>query len=114
LKRAALRGYRHDGVYRDERLTVELPDFVGSLGRKPTIRALVNPSAQALELEAQVLARAEALGIREEQVRLVYAQPGQDSDWSDGEFVQIERYLGRHTVWQSVSTEKTADDDIRF
>jgi hypothetical protein len=114
LKRAALRSYRHDGVYRDERLAVELPDFVGSLGRKPTIRELVNPSAEALELEAQVLARAEGLGITEEQVRLVYAQPGQDSDWSDGAFVQIERYLGRHTVWQSVLGEKSADDDIPF
>ncbi|MCW3048849.1 MAG: hypothetical protein JWO74_3133 [Solirubrobacterales bacterium] len=113
LKRAAARGYRHDGIYRDERLSVELPGFVGSLGRKPTIRELVNPSEQALDLEAQALARAEALGIPEEQVRLVFAQPGQASDWSDGEFVQIEGYLGRHAVWQSVSGER-ASDDIPF
>jgi hypothetical protein len=115
LKRAAARGYRHDGIYRDERLKLELPDFVGSLGRKPTIRELVNPSEGALELEAQVLARAEALGIADDKVRLVFAQSGQDSDWADGEFVQIENYLGRHTVWQSVSGEHASgDDDIPF
>jgi hypothetical protein len=112
LKRAANRGYRHDGIYRDERLAAELPEFVGSLGRKPTVRELVNPSAEALELEAQVLARAEALGITEDQVRLVYAEPGTDSDWAPGEFVQIEGYLARHTVWRSVSGMK--DDDIPF
>lgn len=110
LKRAAARDYRHDGIYRDERLQLELPGFVGALGRKPTIRELVNPSEQALELEAQALARAEALGIDGDNVRLVYAQPGSDSDWSDGEFVQIEGYLGRHTVWQSVSGERSADE----
>lgn len=113
LKRAAARGYRHDGIYRDERLQLELPGFVGSLGRKPTIRELVNPSERALELEAQALARAEALGIGEDKVRLVYAQPGTESDWSDGEFMQIEGYLGRHTVWQSVSGG-CSDDDIPF
>jgi hypothetical protein len=113
LKRAAARGYRHDGIYRDERLTLELPDFVGSLGRKPTVRELVNPSEHALELESQTLARAEALGIPEDKVRLVFAQPGQDSDWADGEFVQIDGYLDRHTVWQSVSGERS-DDDIPF
>ena len=113
LKRAAARGYRHDGIYRDERLAVELPDFVGSLGRKPTIRELVNPSEHALELESRALARAEALGIPEDKVRLVFAQPGQDSDWADGEFVQIDGYLSRHTVWQSVSSERS-DDDIPF
>jgi hypothetical protein len=112
LKRGADRGYRHDGIYRDERLQLELPGFVGSLGRKPTIGELVNPSEEALELEAQALARAEPLGIEEDKVRLVYAQPGSDSDWSDGEFVQIEGYLGRHTVWQSVSGERS--DDIPF
>lgn len=115
LKRAAARGYRHDGIYRDERLKLELPDFVGSLGRKPTIRELVNPSERALELESQVLARAEALGIPDDKVRLVFAQPGQDSDWADGEFVQIENYLGRHTIWQSVSgLHSVGDDDIPF
>jgi hypothetical protein len=113
LKRAASRGYRHDGIYRDERLSVDLAGFVGSLGRKPNIRELVNPSEQALELEAKVLARSEALGIDEDKVRLVFAQPGQDSRWSDGEFVQIEGYLGRHTVWQSVSGERV-NDDIPF
>jgi hypothetical protein len=114
LKRAAARDYRHDGIYRDERLKLELPDFVGSLGRKPTIRELVNPSERALELESQVLARAEALGIPDDKVRLVFAQPGQDSDWADGEFVQIEDYLGRHTIWQSVSGVHSGDDDIPF
>jgi len=113
LKRAAARGYRHDGIYRDERLALELPEFVGSLGRKPTIRELVNPSEPALELEAQVLARAEALGISEDNVRLVFAQPGHDSEWDDGEFVQIEGYLGKHSVWQSVSGERS-DGDIPF
>jgi hypothetical protein len=113
LKRAAARGYRHDGIYRDERLNAELADFVGSLGRKPTIRELINPSEHALELEARALARAEALGIGDDKVRLVFAQPGQDSKWADGEFVQIEGYLGRHTVWQSVSGERS-DDDIPF
>jgi hypothetical protein len=115
LKRAAARGYRHDGIYRDERLELELPDFVGSLGRKPTIRELVNPSERALERESQVLALAEAIGIPDDKVRLVFAQPGQDSDWADGEFVQIEGYLGRHTVWQSVSREHSGgDEDIPF
>lgn len=114
LKRAAARGYRHDGIYRDERLTVELPGFLSSLGRKPSIRELVNPSDRALECEAQVLARTDALGIADEQVRLVYAQPGDDVDWADGEFVQIKGYLGRHTVWRSVSGERVRDDDIPF
>jgi hypothetical protein len=113
LKRAAARGYRHDGIYRDERLQLELPGFAGSLGRKPTIRELVNPSEQALELEAKVLARADALGIGEDNIRLVFARTDQDSDWAAGEFVQVEGYLGRHTVWQSVSGER-ADDDIPF
>lgn len=113
LKRAAARDYRHDGIYRDERLEVELTDFIGWLGRKPAIRELVNPSERALELEAQALARAEALGVPEDKVRLVFAQPGQDSDWGDGEFVQIEGYLGRHTVWRSVSGARS-DDDIPF
>ena len=113
LQRAAARGYRHDGIYRDERLGLELPDFMGSLGRKPTIRELVNPSERALEVESQVLARAEALGIPDDKVRLLFVQPGQDSDWIDGEFVQIEGYLGRHTVWQSVWGARS-DDDIPF
>jgi hypothetical protein len=112
LQRAAARGYRHDGIYRDERLTHELPGFIGSLGRKPVVRELVNPSERALELEVEVLARLVVLGISEEHVRLVFAQPGQDSDWSDGEFLQIEDYLGRHTVWRSVSGERS--DDIPF
>ncbi|HYV15383.1 MAG TPA: hypothetical protein VE972_05145 [Conexibacter sp.] len=110
LKRAAARGYRHDGIYRDERLHVELPDFVGSVGRKPTVRELVNPSEHALELEAQALARAEALDISDDRVRLVYVQTGQDVDWEDGEFVQIDGYLGRHTVWRSVSGERIQPD----
>lgn len=110
LKRAAARGYRHDGIYRDERLQVELPGFVGSLGRKPTIRGLVNPSESALELEAEMLARCEALGIPPEQVRLVYAQPGDEVDWAGGEFIQVEGFLGRHTVWRSVSGKKDSDD----
>lgn len=105
LRRAAERGYKHDGIYRDERLEIELPGFVGSLGRKPNVRELVNPSADALELEAEALARAEALGISGEQVRLVYAQTGLDTDLADGEYVQITDYLGRHTVWQQVSDE---------
>jgi len=109
LKRAAERGYRHDGIYRDERLKVELPEFVGSLGRKPTFRELVNPSEAALEIEAEVLARAEGLGISDDQVRLVFAQLSFDTEWVDGEFVQIEGYLGRHTVWQSVSGEIDTD-----
>ena len=113
LKRAAERGYKHDGIYRDERLSVELPDFVGSLGRKPNVRELVNPSEQALEIEAEVLARTEALGIDDVQVRLVYARPDQDSDWYDGEFVQIQGYLGRHTIWRSVSGE-SATSDVPF
>lgn len=115
LRRAAARGYRHDGIYRDERLSAELPDFVGSIGRKPDIRDLVNPSADALELEAEVLARAEALGIADDQIKLVYARPSSDSDWLEGAFVQIESYLGRHTVWRSVSGGTApADEDIPF
>jgi hypothetical protein len=113
LRRAAARGYRHDGIYLDERLHLELPGFVGSLGRKAKTRELVNPSERALELEAEVLVVVEELGIAEEQVRLVYAQPGDDVDWMDGEFVQIEGYLGRHTVWQSVSGQR-ANDDLPF
>jgi hypothetical protein len=113
LKRAAARAYRHDGIYRDERLERELPGFVGSLGRKPTIRELVNPSEDALEVEERALARAVALGIDESKLRLVYVQTGSESDWSDGEFVQIEGYLGRHTIWQSVSGSRV-NDDIPF
>lgn len=109
LKRAAARDYRHDGIYRDERLAVELPGFASTLGRKPTIRDLINPSAEALELEEEVLSQARLLGIRDDQVRLVWATP--DSEMPMGEYLQIREYLGRHTVWRRVDPDRD-DDDI--
>lgn len=112
LKRAAHRGYRHDGIYRDERLAIDLPGFVGTLGRKSKTRELVNPSADALQVEEETLARTESLGIDDAQVRLVFASSQGDYPWPEGEFVEIASYLGRHTVWKRV--RELADDDIPF
>ncbi len=111
LGRAAARKYRHDGIYRDERVAAELPGFIASLGRKPTIRDLINPSADALELEDQVLSRARQLGISDDHVRLVWADP--NNNMPAGEYLQIQRYLGRHTVWRPVDPD-TGVEDIPF
>jgi hypothetical protein len=108
LKRAAARKYRHDGIYRDERLAAELPGFAASLGRKPTIRDLINPSAEALEAEDELLTLARRLGITDKQVRLVWADP--DNDMPAGEYLQIKDYLGRHTVWRAVDPERQLDE----
>jgi hypothetical protein len=108
LKRAAAREYMHDGIYRDERLALELAGFVSDVGRKPTIRNLVNPSAEALELEDQTLAQARRLGITDDQVRLVWLDP--DNGMPAGEYLRIERYLGRHTVWRAVDPESEGND----
>jgi hypothetical protein len=108
LRRAAVREYRHDGIYRDERLAAELPGFVANVGRKPNIRDLINPSADALELEDQVLAQARLLSIADDQVRLVWLDP--DNDMPAGEYLRIQRYLGRHTVWRPVDPDSEADD----
>lgn len=111
LRRAAERGYRHDGIYRDERLAIDLPGFVSALGRKSKIRELVNPSGEALEIEEETLARTETLGIDDGQVRLVFVA-AEGAPWNEGEFVEVAGYLGRHTVWRRVS--ELADDDIPF
>lgn len=114
LKRASERGYRHDGIYREERAAAELPGFTTSLGRRPKIGDVMNPSADALNREDEAVELAEGLGLPARNVKLVFAQPDHDSDWTEGEYVQVTGWLGRHTVWLPVSSRRIGDDDIPF
>jgi hypothetical protein len=110
LHKAAARGYRHDGIYRDERLAEELPDFIAWIGKNAQVREVVNPTAAALEMEEEALASVSGLGL-ELPVRIVWVSTGLDADLRDGEYIRIDGYLGRHTVYRSV---KPRDDDIPF
>jgi hypothetical protein len=85
LKLAAARAYRHDGTYRDERLSHELPGFVGSLGKKPEIREMINPTADALKVETEVLERIDSGKLGELDARLVWIQDSAFDGASEGE-----------------------------
>jgi hypothetical protein len=113
LRLAAERGYKHDGLYRDERLANELPGFIAALPRRSEIKEIINPSEFALDLESQAIRRLEALGATNTTVKLVFViiDSRDDSELDDGEYVQVAGYLGQHTVWQSVAQ---AADEIPF
>jgi hypothetical protein len=111
LKRAASREYRHDGAYRDERLESEIPGFVGSLGKDVEIREVLNPSADALDAEAEVFDQVKAHKMADVGIRLVWVV-APFSSHGTGEYVQLSNYLGRHTVYRPV--QPATDDDIPF
>lgn len=118
LRLAAQRGYRHDGLYRDERLAAELPGFIGNIGRRAEVKEIVNPSEDALELETEVLKQIKRQGL-EVKVRLVWMKADVDlrmkKELQDGEYVEIEGYLSRHKVYKPVDEEPDfTDDDIPF
>jgi hypothetical protein len=110
LKLAAARGYRHDGAYRDERLGDDLPGFVGSLGKKPEIREVINPTDKALQVETEVLERIARGDIGELEARLVWVQDRDFGGAPEGEYVEVKGYLGRHTVYRPVDPDAKRDD----
>jgi hypothetical protein len=71
LKRAVERGYKHDGICRDERMATELPGFI-SFAKKRNVREIMNPSEEALEIEREVLELVERNGMTDVSVRLVW------------------------------------------
>lgn len=113
LRLAAERGYKHDGLYRDERLADELPGFITALPKRSEVKGIINPSELALDLESRALKALTSLGATQAQVKLLYVRidSREDTDLDDGEYVQVTGYLGQHTVWQSVSASA---DDIPF
>jgi hypothetical protein len=116
LRVAAQRGYRHDGLYRDERLAAELPGFVGRLGRHTEVKEIINPSEAALDLETEVIRQTKTLGLNV-SVRLVFVAPSVEIDLAEGEYVEVAGYLGRHKVYRPVDATvdfRPADDDIPF
>jgi hypothetical protein len=110
LKLAAERGYKHDGIYRDERLAQDFPEFVGSLGKRIEVGEVVNPTAEAVQLESETLERVTALSLEGVKVRIVWVT-SRDFEIKDGEYIQLTGYLGRHTVFRQVHE---AEDDIPF
>lgn len=118
LRLAARRGYRHDGLYRDERLAAELPGFVGNIGRRAEVKEIVNPSEDALELETEVLKLIKRQGL-DVKVRLVWMKADSEKQIShelqDGEYVEIDGFLGRHKVYRPVDEEPDySESDIPF
>jgi hypothetical protein len=114
LRLAAERGYKHDVLYREERLATELPGFLTGLPKRSEVREIINPSEQALTLETETTERLAALGAQGTKVKLVYVRigSGDDTELDDGEYVQVTGYLGQHEVWRSV--DAVADDEIPF
>jgi hypothetical protein len=110
LKLAAARGYRHDGMYRDERLAQDLPGFISSLGRNPGIREAINPSQEALELETSVLERIAKGDLGELEARLVWVQDTGFDGVPSGEYVEVKPYLGRHSVYKPADPDRERDD----
>lgn len=118
LRLAAQRGYRHDGLYRDERLAAELPGFVGNIGRRAAVKEIVNPSEEALEAETETLKLVKRQGL-DVKVRLVWMKADPEMqmrhELQDGEYVEIEGFLGRHKVYRPVEEDPDYDDsDIPF
>jgi hypothetical protein len=105
LKLAAARGYKHDAVYRDERLAQELPEFVGVLPRESQVREAINPSAEALEAESEVLEEVESGRFGNVDVRIIWLQTFETPP-GPGEYLQIKGYLGRHDVYRRISPEE--------
>lgn len=116
LRLAAERGYRHDGLYRDERLEAEFPGFIGFIGQRSEVKEILNPSEQALELETEAIDRVKQMGMNVD-VRLVYIKADSNLrlNHDDGEYVEISRYLGRHKVYRPVAEEPDfMSSDIPF
>jgi len=111
LRLAAERGYRHDGLYRDERLAEELPSFV-ALGKQDEVKELLNPTEEALELESDVLQHIVDRELGDLEVKLVWVTSSFKSAAWDGEHVQIRSFLGRHNVYRPVHDRPV--DDIPF
>jgi hypothetical protein len=103
LQRAAVRGYRIDGLYRDERMQIDLPGMIGFLGKGAKVRDVSNPTSEALDQEEECIEAAAAQGLGDEHVRIVYVVGSEDHP--DGEYVQINGYLGKHTAYQRVTSE---------
>lgn len=97
LRLAAERGYKHDGIYRDERLATDLPDY--RTLRNVKTGELVNPTEEALEAEGVALDAGH-------EARLVWVKDTEDGD--QGEAVEVTGYLGRHTVYLLVNEEAEA------
>lgn len=120
LKLAAQRGYRHDGLYRDERLAAELPGFIGFIGQRSEVKDVINPSEEALALETEALERVVEIGL-DVLVKLVFVKVdielAMDGKLADGEYVEVANYLGRHRVYRPVAPVVVSfdpDDDIPF
>jgi hypothetical protein len=106
LKLAAARGYKHDAIYRDERLARELPGFVGTLPRNSQVREAINPSAEALEAESEVLAGIDSGNLNDADVRIVWVHSEAYEPPGSGEYVQLKGYLGRHSIFRRISPEE--------
>lgn len=106
LRLAAQRDYRHDGIYRDERLAAELPGFLGNVGRRSEVKEIINPSENALEEETEVLKLVKRQGL-DVSVRLVWINVDDDMNigLQDGEYVEIDGFLGRHKVYKLVQSD---------
>jgi hypothetical protein len=108
LRLAQEREYRHDGLYRDERLAAELPGFRGDLGRKVEVKEIINPSEEALDLEQQVLETVAELKPAV-KVRLVFLKIEPEFPFDpdiEGEFVEVSNYLGRYKAYRPVREEE--------
>lgn len=108
LQRAVARGYKYDGIYLDERMAVEVPGFIRSIG-KSKVGEAINPTAEALDLEERIIQ-----GGGSGTVRLVRLRVGwvPDRNLPDGEYVQITGYLGRHAIYRSVAGWDGTRDEI--
>jgi hypothetical protein len=79
----------------------------------------VNPSEAALDLETETLKQVKRLGL-DVEIRLVFVtvdwELRLDRELADGEYVEIDAYLGRHKVYRPVAEEpdSTRDDDVPF
>lgn len=106
LRLAAEREYRHDGIYRDERLAAELPGFLGNIGRRSEVKEIINPSEDALEEETEVLKLVKRQGL-DVKVRLVWVNVDDEMNigLQDGEYVEIDGFLSRHKVYKLVQSD---------
>lgn len=105
LQKAASRGYKHDRLYRDERLAVDLPGFFAAKARK--VGEPLAPDEAALDLEAEV---EELIAGTSMTCKLAWVVFEDDDDHDEGVHVQVEGFLGRHTVYKRPDDE----DDIPY
>lgn len=102
LKLAAERGYKHDGIYRDERAAQELPGFLALA--KAKAKECINPTAEAIEFETDVMSRVASLTpVHSIVVRIVWLDLNDtDTDLPNGEYVMVDGYLGKHKLYLPV------------